>query len=105
MRCSKCGEALPDDTRFCPVCGHKLQSGREASGGEPAASGEAPPTRGVLRFQGWLAPERGSGPYIEACLYALILTAGVIWYLVTGVSWPLYLLFVVVTLLAWLRRV
>ena len=108
MRCSKCGSEVADDLRFCPVCGHKLQSEHGLDLGGDVLSvldGEGPASaRGQLRFQGWTRHGRGSGPYIEACLYALVLLGGVVWYLATGVSWPLYGVYGLVVLVAVLRR-
>ena len=108
MRCNKCGAIIPDDKRLCPVCGHKLQSGRGPGAGETGGDDAFPPDNGesrrLLDFQGWAKPGRGSGPYIEACVYAAILAGGVIWCLVSGVMWPLYPLLGILALAAWLRR-
>jgi hypothetical protein len=109
MRCNKCGSDIPDAERFCPICGHKLQSDRSPAGGEAGEDGAAASdtpgaSRRLLVFQGWSKPGRGSGPYIEACVYAVLLAAGVVWCLVSGVLWPLYPLIAVLGLAAWLRR-
>ena len=105
MQCTKCGAKSPDDTRFCPVCGHKLQSDRQAGADEvgPAGDDTSPGSR-LLDFQGWTKTGRGLGPYVEACAYGAVLTAGVAWYLYSGLFWPLYPLLVVCALAAWLRR-
>jgi hypothetical protein len=104
MRCNKCGAEIPDNVRFCPICSHKLQSGRFADA-EDTGEDNAPtgPSR-LLDFQGWTKPGRGAGPYIEACIYAVVLAGGVTWCLTTGVLWPLYPLLGVLGLAAWLRR-
>lgn len=107
MRCNKCGAESPDRIRFCPVCGHKLQSEREAhedAPGTPDADGPARPASRLLDFQGWARPSRGSGRYVEACLYAALLGGGVAWCLYAGLLWPLYPLVAVCGLAAWLRR-
>ncbi len=108
MQCVKCGAENPDTERFCGVCGHKLQSGRQPGaegagqgGGEGGAAGQS---RRLLDFQGWAGSERGFGPYIEASAYAVVLVAGVAWCLAAGVLWPLYPLIAVLALVAWLRR-
>lgn len=108
MRCSKCGAELPDQTRFCPVCGHKLQSDRLSGEEEPAApdgpaSGRDVPPR-LLDFQGWSRPGRGLGPYVEACLLAVILAGGAALCLYAQVLWPLYPLVGLCGLAIWLRR-
>lgn len=107
MRCNKCGTESPDAVRFCPVCGHKLQSDRQAGVDEPGedgASGTFRENSRLLDFQGWAKPGRGVGRYVEACAYAVVLAGGVAWYLYSGVLWPLYPLFAVCALAAWLRR-
>jgi hypothetical protein len=105
MRCTKCGLPNPDDARFCENCGHKLQSDRHA--GPPPPGPEDTPgqdARRLLDFQGWARSGRGSGSYVEACVYAVILVAGVVWCLADGVTWPLYPLIAILALAAWLRR-
>ena len=109
MRCNKCGSEIPDEERFCPICGHKLQSDRLSGGeapegqdGTPGPGGDRPSR--LLDFQGWSRPERGIGPYVEACAYAVILAAGVAACLAAGVYWPLYPLLAVLGLVAWRRR-
>jgi len=118
MLCNKCGTELPDDARFCPVCGRKLQSGRLVGGGgdgmgetdDPSASArmnastDAEGEPRLLEFQGWTEPKRGIGPYVEACVYAMILAGGVTWCLLIGILWPLYPLLGILGLTAWLRR-
>ena len=111
MLCTKCGVEIADAKRFCPACGHKLQSGRQAAGesggesGGPAKSdadgGDAP---GLLQYQGWGERERSMGALGEACVYAAILAGGVgacLWF---GLLWPLYPLVGVLALTAWVRR-
>jgi uncharacterized membrane protein YvbJ len=34
--CSKCGENLPDDVYFCPKCGTRTKTGKEAGVSAPA---------------------------------------------------------------------
>lgn len=107
MRCNKCGAESPDRIRFCPVCGHKLQSGRENHEDAPdeAGTGDAPrPASRLLDFQGWARPGRGGGRYVEACVYAALLGGGVAWFLYSGVQWPLYPLVALCALAVWLRR-
>lgn len=108
MLCNKCGGEIPDDERFCPLCGHKLQSGRVRGQAAPDDDGASPPTPEdaprLLDFQGWARQERGGGRYVEACIYAALLVAGVVWCLTAGVLWPLYPLLAVLGLVAWLRR-
>lgn len=106
MRCTKCGTQSPDETRFCPVCGHKLQSGRgaDAAGPEEGGFGQRPGPSRLLDFQGWSKPGRGLGPYIEASALALILAGGVAVCQFFGVLWPLYPLVGLCAVLAWLRR-
>jgi len=107
MRCNKCGAEAPDSDRFCPVCGHKLQSGHAGEASSPETDENAqvsPDTHRLLDFQGWTRPGRGSGRYVEACLYAVILLAGVVWCLKNDLTWPLYPLIAVLALTAWLRR-
>jgi len=41
MYCGKCGEEIPDGSRFCPKCGNRLDS--EAAVGMPATPTSAPP--------------------------------------------------------------
>ena len=107
MLCNKCGTESPDSVRFCPVCGHKLQSDRisgdapDAEGPEGRATRES---RRLLDFQGWARSGRGSGRYLEACLYAAVLVGGVVWSLVSGLTWPLYPLIIILGLVAWRRR-
>lgn len=107
MRCSKCGTQSPDATRFCPVCGNKLQSDRSPGpGGDDgtAAGGQTEPPRRLLDFQGWVSPRRGLGPFIEASVYAAALLAAVVVCVVYGHFWPLYPVIAVLALVAWLRR-
>lgn len=105
MRCSKCGTPNPDAARFCSVCGHKLQSDRQPAAETPEADPASPASsRPPLTFQGWTSPGRGSGRYLEACLYAVILMAGVIWCLYHHITWPLYPLLAALALVAWWRR-
>jgi hypothetical protein len=108
MRCNKCGTESPDSLRFCPVCGNKLQSDRQPGTGstdaEDTPGGPDGSSRRLLDFQGWARSGRGSGRYIEACLYAVILVAGVVWCLKTDLTWPLYPLIAGLGLAAWLRR-
>ncbi len=107
MRCTKCGTASPDETRFCPVCGHKLQSDRQAGEGEQASPGDPAGRRDgsrLLDFQGWTRPGRGLGPYVEACVLAVILGGGAAACLLTGTVWPLYPLVGLCGLVIWLRR-
>ncbi len=107
MRCNKCGTQSPDTVRFCPVCGHKLQSDRESreNAPDPGDGTDTPnPVSRLLDFQGWADPRRGRGRYLEACAYAAVLAGGVAWYLATGILWPLYPLVAVCGLAAWLRR-
>ncbi|EFL49435.1 conserved hypothetical protein [Solidesulfovibrio fructosivorans JJ]] len=110
MRCNKCGANIPDNQRFCPVCGHKLQSGHQSGALEPdgsedtggAARGNG--TSRLLDFQGWARTGRGLGRYIEACAYGTLLVAGVAWYVYSGMFWPLYPILAICALAAWLRR-
>jgi len=108
MRCSKCGTESPDTERFCPVCGHKLQSERPNAPETPTTENAGPrpadEPRRLLDFQGWTTPRRGLGRYLEACLYAVILVAGVTYCLLSGRTWPLYPLIAGLALVAWLRR-
>lgn len=108
MRCNKCGAANPDSERFCLVCGHKLQSDRQGENDHvgPDGAGDAAPGAAprLLDFQGWSKPGRGLGPYVEACVYGVLLAAGVAWCLYVGMFWPLYPLVAVCALAAWLRR-
>ena len=107
MRCNKCGAANPDSERFCLVCGHKLQSDRQAENGPVGPDGAddaTRPTSRLLDFQGWSKSGRGLGPYVEACAYGALLAAGVAWYLYSGMFWPLYPLVALCALVAWLRR-
>jgi hypothetical protein len=105
MRCNKCGDEIPDNERFCPSCGHKLQSGRVADAEDDAGDDDAPADQSrLLDFQGWSKPGRGIGPYIEACIYAVILAGGIIFCLSSGLLWPLYPLIGVLGLAAWIRR-
>lgn len=84
--------------------------GRASRGGQAEHPEVAPDRRAdresshLLDFQGWASPLRGLGPYLEACLYAGALGAGVAVCLWTGVLWPLYPLLAVLAGLAWLRR-
>jgi hypothetical protein len=105
MLCNKCGEQNPDEARFCTVCGHKLQSGHQAAPDVPGPD-DTPgrDSRRLLDFQGWARPGRGSGPYVEACIYAAVLVAGVVWCLLDRITWPLYPLIAILALAAWLRR-
>lgn len=106
MRCSKCGTQSPDTTRFCPVCGNKLQSGRGPGGNEGTEEESRPeePGRHLLDFQGWGASRHGFGRYVEASVYAAVLSAGVVGCLIYGHFWPLYPMLGVLGLVAWLRR-
>jgi len=106
MLCTKCGAEIADAERFCPVCGNKLQSGRQLVGEDGAAgpAGAAEDKPGLLEYQGWGSRERGVGHLAEACAYAAILAGGVgacLWF---GMFWPLYPLVGVLALTAWLRR-
>ncbi|WP_428563794.1 MAG: zinc-ribbon domain-containing protein [Solidesulfovibrio sp. DCME] len=107
MRCNKCGTESPDETRFCPVCGHKLQSdrppGETDQGSEHGTAGRREGSR-LLDFQGWTNPGRGIGPYVEACALAVILAGGAAACLYAGVLWPLYPLAAACALAIWLRR-
>jgi len=107
MRCSKCGAESPDNTRFCPVCGNKLQSDWAAGSDSPDLDNAGPrpenAPRHLLDFQGWAKPRR-VGRYLEASLYAVVLLAGVTYSLVSGRTWVLYPLIAVLALAAWLRR-
>lgn len=105
MRCNKCGEENPDAARFCTVCGHKLQSDHHPGAESPESSApETPSTRPLLDFQGWTRPGRGLGPYLEACIYAVILIGAVVWCLADQITWPLYPILAILALVAWLRR-
>lgn len=107
MRCTKCGAQNPDIERFCLTCGHKLQSGRQTGANDTDENGDdatAPSGSRLLDFQGWDKADRGLAPYIEACVYGLVLVAGVGWYLYTSLLWPLYPLLALCALAAWLRR-
>lgn len=108
MRCNKCGTQSPDSVRFCPVCGHKLQSdrqpGTEGADTEGHAGNPEGSSRRLLDFQGWSRSGRGSGRYVEACLYAVVLLVGVVLCLKNDLTWPLYPLLAALGLAAWLRR-
>ena len=107
MRCNKCGTQSPDDVRFCPVCGHKLQSDHVGESASPKTDDlpERPAEiRRLLDFQGWAKSGRGGGRYIEACCYAVILVGGTVWCLKIDLTWPLYPLIAGLGLIAWLRR-
>lgn len=109
MRCNKCGASIPDTERYCPVCGHKLQSDHQAGAKGPDGdtdSGDEAGSAGsrLLDFQGWTKTGRGLGPYLEACAYGVLLAAGVAWYLYSGMFWPLYPILGICALAAWLRR-
>ncbi|WP_300156729.1 zinc ribbon domain-containing protein [Solidesulfovibrio sp.] len=107
MRCTKCGAESPDETRFCPVCGHKLQSGRQGGDGDDeageAGTGKKEGPR-LLDFQGWTKPGRGLGPYVEASLLAVVLAGTVVACQYAEALWPLYPAVAVCALVLLLRR-
>ena len=61
MFCNKCGASCPDESGFCPACGHRLEGGAEA----PAAVAPAPVAEAT-------APKKKNLAWLYILLFVLV---------------------------------